>query len=81
MYHGTETKTEKRYVSYYNHLLSFNPNRERVVYEPVTRHMYTCDACGKRYAFTEQAVEEFYCGECNTLIGIAEQGKGESHGR
>jgi hypothetical protein len=71
MYQGTVTTNEKRYVPSYVHGM-FNPTRERVIYELVTRHVYTCGTCGKRYDFTTQAVEEFYCGECNQLIGITE---------
>lgn len=33
------------------------------------KHVYTCEHCGYRYKFDEQAYEEFYC-KCGELVSV-----------
>lgn len=71
MYHGTEILPEMVYVPTYNPH-SINPYGERRILQAVQRHVYVCDACRKRYAFTSEAEEAFFC-SCNALISITKE--------
>ena len=73
MYLGIITQTETQYTDSYVSSLGRSLSRPRGVVA-VTRHQYRCETCGHHYGFTEQAMEPFYCGACQTLIAITPEG-------
>ncbi len=68
MYIGIVTVPEKRYEDRWNKDYTIHYSVCLGIV-PVTKHAYTCDACGYRYAFEDKADEEFYC-RCNALINV-----------
>jgi hypothetical protein len=67
MYHGTETIPTTYHYDRYTPSFGVTSSVKAIV--PEVKHVYTCDACQARYAFTEQADEAFYC-RCQALVAI-----------
>jgi hypothetical protein len=59
MYIGLTHVIEKRYVDRYRP--GFGTLPHCITVERVAKHAYTCEHCGRGYAFVEAAVEAFYC--------------------
>ena len=74
MYLGTNTNNETIYTDHYSAALGRSLSHPRGVVA-VTRHQYRCETCGHTHGFTEQALEPFYCGACQTLVAITTEGR------
>jgi hypothetical protein len=59
MYHGMKKYAQLQYASRYYPGIGDLQSIAGIV--EVDRHQYTCDHCGKNYAFPDQAQEPFYC--------------------
>jgi len=68
MYEGTWLLPTISYRDPVNPTWGYAPSLRTVSQE--LKHVYTCEACQARYAFTEQAEEPLYC-RCQELVAIA----------
>jgi hypothetical protein len=68
MYHGPQSLPVTYHYDRYRPGWGYTPSVKAITRE--TKHVYTCDTCGQRYAFTAPAEEPFYC-RCQELVSIA----------
>lgn len=69
MYHGLISKTVPFYSERYTPGIGTISYRAGITQREY--HRYQCERCGATFDVLGVANEPFFCGKCNTLIGIS----------